>query len=704
MTSPTELPAWYYRVSEAVKKRNGVILWDFDEDISDLDETSPGETIAYNGPDAADYHYLREKREERKRELFQRKEIIRKRKEDAREEEKNKVEQVRAAYEAFEISVFRSESTQLGPIDSQFDLYCMDYFDCFYDPSPHGYQRRYVRFEYEDRGEVHSDDLTGRFWLNPKVDFELVPFKAPECSSLKHHEIYTTDGRFSMILQLIDKDHLILRASRDLVFWGTPQDSQGPETFIFMGVRNDWGKQLQAFARMLHPALAPPTTFLSVQDGTLCEFCRDDELIQPIRTRALSDLIQSSRYCELCARWLRALEHSCQNLNVRGQVAALRQHPLEQDVYDVTLVFLSSPERPKVAWPHIGHVWAALDTIDIDDAKDINLKPLPGSDQGETTWKSVREWLDRCDKHHKDCKHKKTSAWKPTRLLYVCNTQAALQVRLVESQDIPDGVEYLTLSHCQGAGSTLQLTRSNIEAFKSSIPVDELSRVFIDACNTAKRLSHDYLWIDALCIIQDDPADWQHEVGCMASTYGNSWLNVSADGDDEAGHGLFCPSDKRAGRPWCPVYIQREWGDGFPSNYCISEYHNWWERISDSQLNRGVWALQERVLSPRVLQLGLKQVALECSSNAVCERLPYGDPTIRHDDFTEKFVLDARNRNLSCLTPENAFRNWNQVVQAYSQGQLTVATDKLIALSSLIDVLYPVFQHMVKSEDQVEDG
>lgn len=142
------------------------------------------------------------------------------------------------------------------------------------------------------------------------------------------------------------------------------------------------------------------------------------------------------------------------------------------------------------------------------DAKDINLKPLPGSDQGETTWKSVREWLDRCDKHHQDCKHKKTSAWKPTQLLHVCNTQAALQVRLVESQDIPDGAEYLTLSHCPGAGGTLQLTLSNIEAFKSSIPVDELSRVFIDACNTAKRLSHDYLWIDALCIIQDGPADW----------------------------------------------------------------------------------------------------------------------------------------------------------------------------------------------------
>lgn len=138
-----------------------------------------------------------------------------------------------------------------------------------------------------------------------------------------------------------------------------------------LSCRKGYRHNLQSLTNMSTPtspssALAPPTTFLSVQDGTLCEFCRDDELIQPIRTRALSDLIQSSRYCELCARWLRALEHSRQNLNVRGQVAALRQHPLEQDVDDVTLVFLSSPERPKVAWPHIGHVWAALDTIDID--------------------------------------------------------------------------------------------------------------------------------------------------------------------------------------------------------------------------------------------------------------------------------------------------------------------------------------------------
>ncbi|KAF5591780.1 tol [Fusarium pseudoanthophilum] len=415
----------------------------------------------------------------------------------------------------------------------------MDYFDRFYDPSPYGYQRRYIRFEYKDGGKAHIDNLNGRFWLNPSVDFELVPF------------IYTTDGRSFMSLQFIDKDPLILRASRDLVFWATP------------------------------------------------------------------------------------------------------------------------------------------------------------SDQADATWKSVREWLDRCQKYHKDCKLQRTPTWNPTRLLYVCNTQAALQVRLVEGRELPDGTEYLTLSHCLGVGNTLQLTRSNIEAFKSSIPVDELSRVFIDACNTTKRLSREYLWIDALCIIQDDPTDWQHEVGCMASIYGNSWLNLSADGDDAADQGLFCPSIKRAVHPWYPLYIHRECDHGLPRDYCVSDYHNWWKRIANSELNRGAWALQERVLSPRVLHLGLEQVALECCSNAVCERLPYGDPTIRGDTTVltslKRFVLDARNGNMSSLSPEITFRNWNQIVQAYSQGQLTIATDRLVALSGLIDVLYPVFQQMVEPENEVGD-
>ncbi|KAJ4244783.1 hypothetical protein NW762_014360 [Fusarium torreyae] len=251
-SSDNTLPAWYYRVSAAVKNRGGAILWDFDEDISDLDETSQdSKAQPYDGPDATYYHELRGKREERKRELHRREEYLRKRREEARESELEKQQEVQAAYEAFEITISDGGKSYLGPLDSQFDLYCLDYFERFYDPSPHGYQRRYIKFQFPEGQpeEGRSGILNGRLWLNPNVDCELGPFSPPEQASLDHFKLKTIDGRFTLVLQFIDKDHLILRVSRDLVFVKKPQDASGPATFIFMGVRNDFGKLLQTFSK-----------------------------------------------------------------------------------------------------------------------------------------------------------------------------------------------------------------------------------------------------------------------------------------------------------------------------------------------------------------------------------------------------------------------------------------------------------------------
>jgi hypothetical protein len=246
----SQLPAWYYRVSPVVRNRNGVILWDFDEDISDLDEMKQDETIAYNGLDAVNYHGLREIREERKRELHRGRETIRIRTQDAREEEAKKQQEGQLAYDALEIFLFSGATSQLGPVDSQFDLYCLDYFDIFYDPSPYGYHRRYVKFQYPEEQGGESITLSGRLWLRLGVECELAPFKPPQRPSLEHHAVQTVDGRSKLLIQFIDKDHVILRASRDFVFMNRPHDAQGPDTFVFMGVRNDFVKQLQAFGKL----------------------------------------------------------------------------------------------------------------------------------------------------------------------------------------------------------------------------------------------------------------------------------------------------------------------------------------------------------------------------------------------------------------------------------------------------------------------
>ncbi|KAM0250847.1 hypothetical protein ACHAP5_002065 [Fusarium lateritium] len=452
-----------------------------------------------------------------------------------------------------------------------------------------------------------------------------------------------------------------------------------------------------------------PPKFLSIQDGTLCDWCHDglqrvSEDGEPYRMRALTDLLLASDYCHLCAIWMRALHQSVCDLEESGQDAALHQHPLAQNVVepeDVKLQFLDVPDwerlgfRRKIAWPRMGPIWAILDMTKADgDADTINTKPLPSSDRDDATWESIKQWLDCCDKDHDQCRYTKDTAWKPTRLLHISPELGSSHIRLVEGEDIPNQVEYLTLSHRWGSASHIQLKKDNLESFKTWIPLDKLSRTFNDACEVVRTLGHEYLWIDSLCIIQDDEQDWAFEAGRMASVYGNAWLSISAHVTAEDNNGLF--SKKRDSNTWLPAWVRREWGGPFSGDYCVSEYQHWWMHVTNSSLNKRSWVLQERILAPRVLHLGLEQVALECCSTAVCERLPFGDPT-----SAEGVALMSRLKNFSFglrhgdlndnLTIEYVFDNWNQIVRAYAQGQLTMETDKLVALAGLVDVFGQVF-------------
>jgi hypothetical protein len=128
----------------------------------------------------------------------------------------------------------------------------------------------------------------------------------------------------------------------------------------------------------------------------------------------------------------------------------------------------------------------------------------------------------------------------PTRLLDV--DPVAQTVRLVDtaslSLGISDGVPYVALSHCWGADTAVRCTttRANEAERRRSIACGLLPKTFQDAILITRKLSFRYMWIDSLCIIQDDPSDWQHESSRMASVYQGAALTLAAtDAEDGAG-------------------------------------------------------------------------------------------------------------------------------------------------------------------------
>ncbi|KAK6593605.1 heterokaryon incompatibility protein [Botrytis cinerea] len=111
------------------------------------------------------------------------------------------------------------------------------------------------------------------------------------------------------------------------------------------------------------------------------------------------------------------------------------------------------------------------------------------------------------------------------------------------NKNIPPNSKYATLSHVWGNVNFVKLLKSNLASFKEDIPMSSLSKTFQDAIKLALRFGFHYLWIDSLCIIQDNGDDWLKESALMASIYGGSSLNISATGAQNGNEGLFFERD-----------------------------------------------------------------------------------------------------------------------------------------------------------------
>lgn len=95
------------------------------------------------------------------------------------------------------------------------------------------------------------------------------------------------------------------------------------------------------------------------------------------------------------------------------------------------------------------------------------------------------------------------------------------RIALLET-DIQTG-RYIALSYCWGnTGQQAVTTTANFQARKHGIDIGELPQTFQDAILLARELQVRYLWIDSLCIIQDDENDWETEAPMMSQVYANS--------------------------------------------------------------------------------------------------------------------------------------------------------------------------------------
>nr|POE65068.1 hypothetical protein CFP56_34736 [Quercus suber] len=292
-------------------------------------------------------------------------------------------------------------------------------------------------------------------------------------------------------------------------------------------------------------------------------------------------------------------------------------------------------------------------------------------------FRRMRDWMQNCSLHHPKCNKQlrsQSNVSLPTRLLRIGASDGA-PCQLILTTDM--NVEYAALSHCWGKHQLLRTIRANLDDHFAGIPLEKLPKTFREAMMVTKHLGIHFIWIDSLCIVQDDSDDWKYEALRMGNVYSGAQITIAATGAVDSSEGLFM--DRPALAP--PVVV--------PYGRLTVEFYQHPEEkhgaIDWSALDGRAWITQEFLLSRRILHFTQAQLIWSCSTINETEN---GEQVYEFERESLRRMLASSTMPRDLPEPDQSFYDdWNQIAKRYCSRELTYPSDKPIAIQGLADTL-----------------
>lgn len=335
----------------------------------------------------------------------------------------------------------------------------------------------------------------------------------------------------------------------------------------------------------------------------------------------------------------------------------------------------------------------------------------------------------------------------PKRVLDVLNNDSKI-IRLHESEFNPhenryEHGEYVALSHVWGVAKGLpKTTEKTVESHKKGIPLATLPRALQEAVVLTRALGFRWLWIDALCLVQDDDLSKIEESMTMDEIFGNAFLTVAATSAGDSSNEPLFPTQT----PPFKIQATDNKGSAFkiyvreqPDHYSFKApfdegaHMNDWElpfnlsedATQDTPLLKRAWTFTERLLSPRILHFTKSEMILECREGYQCECGRITDPTFDSratDSIKQEFArvvyetgrrpsfdgsldepmngVDVVTSQLASTTLTNGAKNisrgreetlqlWSYIITEFTARNMTCDSDRLLAIANIANQLSP---------------
>jgi Heterokaryon incompatibility protein (HET) len=332
-----------------------------------------------------------------------------------------------------------------------------------------------------------------------------------------------------------------------------------------------------------------------------------------------------------------------------------------------------------------------------------DLEELPS---GEASLQQIFAWDTTCCGTHPNCWPSQSKPLLPTRVIDIGMGNGGCF--LFESTEQYEN--YITVSHCWGNINILTTRRQNLKRHKEYIDLKLLPKTFQDSINITYHLGIRYLWIDSLCIIQDDPDDWAQESSKMASIYRNSYLTIAATAAKDGSEGLFKP---READTFCIEISEPQSSDQSATLRARrGRKHNCLQSMGpDDQRNEGseplterAWVYQERLLSRRMLHFASDEMIWECRRTSECEcGLLYQDSP-KKINFELQGQTDSTSLSNRSVFEELASgkgrgtdvetQRWYQLIKTYTLLNITKDEDRLPAFSGIASTIVNAQDYM----------